>query len=123
MTSEISRLLAFLPPGSIERQVFELAEIQRIPYKVIAARIGVSERHLYRLRRMMLDRLCAAQQHIGVSPVIPLPVQRLENARHEWKYGHAQRRGGAGGGEATAACAKNVFPRSLALIRPCITSR
>lgn len=86
---EIARLLALLPDGTIERLVFELSEIETLPYKTIAARIGISERHLYRVRCSMFERLAAGEQRAQVRPVVPVELQRLELARTQLKYGHA----------------------------------
>lgn len=89
--AETARLLKLLPPGTLEREVFELAEVQHFSYKAIAARIGISERHLYRVRRTLLERLCAGETHIEVGSIVPTATQRLEDARHLHKYGHSQR--------------------------------
>ncbi|HZZ65602.1 MAG TPA: sigma-70 region 4 domain-containing protein [Candidatus Baltobacteraceae bacterium] len=89
--AETARLLKLLPQGTLERTVFELAEVQHVSYKAIAARLGISERHLYRVRRAMLERLCAGEAHIQSCSIVPAAMQRLEAARDLRKYGHAQR--------------------------------
>lgn len=88
--AEIARLLDRLAPDTLERSVFELAEILRVPFKNIAAQLGVSERHLYRLRIAMLEQLAAGDTPAFVQPVSPPALQQLELARTLLRYGHAQ---------------------------------
>jgi len=87
--AEIARLLDRLGHNSLERKVFELAEILCIPFKNVAAHLGVSERHLYRIRIAMLEQLAADDRPLFVQPVSPPALQQLELARTLLKYGHA----------------------------------
>jgi|SRR5579884_1339941 len=89
--AEIARLLSRLEPGSIERKVFELSEVLRLPFKKIAADLGVSERHLYRIRSALYEQLAADETPVSVRSVIPRETQEIELARTVIRYGHSQR--------------------------------
>src|SRR5581483_7146936 len=102
--AEIARLLSMLPAGSMQRAIFELCEIAGKPYKVIAAQLGISERHLYRIRVALFESLAASEGQAEVVPVIPPAVQRLDFARSLLKYGHAKQ------GEAVA---RDVLARPM----------
>ena len=54
---ELQRVAALLPAGSLEREIFERAEMRGATYKAIAAAINVSERHMYRIRRRMIEMI------------------------------------------------------------------
>ena len=89
--AEIARLLARLEPDSLERKVFELSEMLRIPFKRVAADLGMSERHLYRIRTALYERLASEDAPISVESVVPAETQHIEMARNVIRYGHAQR--------------------------------
>lgn len=89
--AEAARLLARLAPGSIERKAFELTEILQTPFKKAADQLGVSERHLYRIRSGLLERLAADDSRVSVHHVIAPELQQLELARTLIRYGHAER--------------------------------
>src|SRR5581483_8512354 len=89
--AEMSRLLAMLEPGSLERTVFELTEIAGLPYKAVAAKLGMSERHLYRVRLALFERLAAGESQIEVLPIVAPEVKRIDYARSLLKHGHAVR--------------------------------
>jgi tetratricopeptide (TPR) repeat protein len=70
--AEIARLKALLRPGSPELAAFEAVEVQGLTFKAAAAKLGFSERQLYRMRRSMIDQLLTApRQHVTVEPLQP----------------------------------------------------
>ena len=89
--AETARLLNRLRPGSLERHAFELSEIAGMPFKAIAYAMGISERHLYRVRVQMMQQLAGDESAAIVDHPIAPEAQQLELARTLLKYGHAQR--------------------------------
>lgn len=70
--TEIARLKGLLRPGSPEIAAFEAVEVQGLTFKAAAAKLGFSERQLYRVRRSMIDHLLTAPpQHVAVEPLQP----------------------------------------------------
>lgn len=67
MSLELARLRSLLPQDSAERELFELAEVAGFTYKEIAGRMNVSERHVYRMRRRMIEMLEAGEAYASMS--------------------------------------------------------
>ncbi len=83
-------MASLLPAGSLEREIFERAEVAGTPYKAIAATLNVSERHVYRIRRRMLEMIEAAER----DPATRIPSGGNSGLDVAWtllRYGHAQR--------------------------------
>ena len=83
-------MASLLPSGSLEREIFERAEVEGTPYKAIAAALNLSERQLYRIRRRMLEMIEAAER----DPAARVPAGGGSGLDVAWtllRYGHAQR--------------------------------
>lgn len=64
---ELTRLRSLLPQESVERELFELAEVSGLSYKAIAGRMNLSERHVYRLRKRMIEMLAAGEAYASAA--------------------------------------------------------
>ena len=78
-----------MPDGSLEREVFERAEIHGSSYKAIAAALNISERHLYRIRRRMIEMIEATESDLSAR--MPARLSALDLIATLLRYGHAQR--------------------------------
>ena len=86
---ELLRLSSMMPDGSLEREVFERAEIQGASYKAIAVALNISERHLYRIRRRMIEMIEAGESDLSAR--MPERLSALDLIATLLRYGHAQR--------------------------------
>jgi tetratricopeptide (TPR) repeat protein len=87
---ELRRVASLLAAGSLEREIFERAEVGGTPYKAIAVSLNVSERHVYRIRRRMLEMIEAGER----DPAARVPSggsSGLDIAYTLLRYGHTQR--------------------------------
>ncbi len=89
--AEIARLLSRLVPGSLERKAFQLSEVSCLPFKGVADALGVSERHLYRIRVRLFEQLALEEEAVSVHTVISGEEQCIELARVLVCYGHPAR--------------------------------
>lgn len=87
---EIARLLALLPATGPERAVFLAIEVEGRPYKQVAHDLNMSERHLYRVRRKMMEALAAGFATLE-SPVRPLVDHTVGSAHRALEHGDAPR--------------------------------
>lgn len=88
--AEIARLKSMLRAGSAERLAFETIEELGLTFKAAAAKLGFSERHLYRVRRSMLQQLVESpSQRVSVRP-LPAVEREIELAGALLARGHAR---------------------------------
>jgi tetratricopeptide (TPR) repeat protein len=87
--AETARLKSLLRPGSLELQVFEAIEIEGRTFKAAASTLGLSERHLYRVRRSMIEQLLSLPAHPITSEPRPPAGRDLEVAGDLLARGHA----------------------------------
>ncbi len=87
--AEVARLKGLLRSGSPELQVFEAVEVGGLTFKAAAAKLGFSERQLYRVRRSMIEQLLTAPApRITVEPR-PQVERTIELASTLLARGHA----------------------------------
>ena len=86
---ELRRMASLLPAKSLEREIFERAEVVGTPYKAIAAALNISERHVYRIRRRMVEMIEAADRELAAP--VPSGNSGVDVAWTLLRYGHAQR--------------------------------
>lgn len=78
-----------LRAGSPELEVFEAVEVAGMTFKAAAAKLGFSERHLYRVRQAMLQQLLSSPlQRIRVEP-LPTIEREIELACALLARGHS----------------------------------
>jgi len=86
----IARMYCLLPAGSVSRRIFQSADVDRTPYKAIAAQMGMSLRHFFRFRNEMVAQLARSWTvtTADVAPQSNADVLQLESARRSLQNGH-----------------------------------
>lgn len=90
---EVERMLQLLPERGLERKIFLAIDVEGCPFKQVAFDLGITERHLYRLRTKMLAALEPAFTAVIVEPVSQTLAtnQGVESAHRAYERGDAVR--------------------------------
>lgn len=86
----LDRIASMLRPGSLRHRVFFECEVERTPFKDTAVRLGLSERHLYRIRREIINAIAHADGPVSVKPVAERAAVNLERAERAISHGDAE---------------------------------
>lgn len=86
----IARVYRVLPAGTVSRRIFQSADVERVPYKVVASQMGMSLRHFFRLRNEMVAQITRSWtiDVIEVAPQTNHDILQLEFARRSLENGH-----------------------------------
>jgi len=96
-SNELARLRSLLPRDSVEREVFDLAEIGGLSYKTIAAKLNFSERHVYRVRARMVEMIdegevaIASRQSVNRTTGLAMPRVLFKYGRFNDALAHIRR--------------------------------